>query len=112
MKKIIFIFFIICFVQGLYAKPYSYETEIKAVEELLSSFNKGDENIHNCTKDEVELLLREGAKYYLNLFEILYVANVYLTKKHNYKLGEEIKLSIKDSKSLHLFDAETTERIE
>ena len=40
------------------------------------------------------------------------LANVYLTKKHNYKLGEEIKLSIKDSKSLHLFDAETTERIE
>lgn len=80
MKKIIFIFFVICFVQGLYAKPYSYETEIKAVEELLSSFNKGDENLHNCTKDEVELLLREGAKYYLNLFEILYVANVYLTK--------------------------------
>ena len=40
------------------------------------------------------------------------LANVYLTKKHDYKIGETIKLSIKDSKSLHLFDSETTERVE
>jgi hypothetical protein len=83
MKKLICIYFgiFLLFAQSLYAKSsYTYEKEITAIEVLLSSFNKGEGKIHNCTKDEVELLLREGAKYELNLFEILYIANTYLTK--------------------------------
>lgn len=83
MRKLIFIYFIIFiyFTQSLYAKnSYNYEKEIEAIEALVSPFKKGEGKIHNCTKDEVELLLREGAKYDLNLFEILYVTNVYLTK--------------------------------
>ncbi|MDC8927212.1 ATP-binding cassette domain-containing protein [Metamycoplasma hyosynoviae] len=39
------------------------------------------------------------------------LANVYLTKKHHYDLGEKIKLSIKDITDIHLFDPETTERV-
>ena len=82
MKNFICIYFVIliCVLQSLHAKGYTYQKEIKAVEVLLSSFDKGNGKTHNCTKDEVELLLREGAKYDLNLFEILYVTNVYLTK--------------------------------
>lgn len=59
---------------------YSYENEIYAIEALIKTFELKDGEVHNCTKDEVELLLKEGAKNYLNLFEILYATNIYLAK--------------------------------
>ncbi|WP_419538389.1 ABC transporter ATP-binding protein [Mycoplasma miroungirhinis] len=40
------------------------------------------------------------------------LANVYLTKKDRYEIGEKISLSLKNVEKLHLFDIETTQRVE
>ena len=83
MKKII-IFAVLAMLHltFIYAKDDSYKKEINAMEDLLSPFGLSKGTVHTCTKDEVESLLKEGAKHRLNLFEILYTTNVYLEKNN------------------------------
>jgi len=80
MKKIIMFTILFISLTFIYAKADTYTKEIRAMEELLSPFGLKSGEVHTCTKNEVEALLKEGAKYKLNLFEILYTTNVYLEK--------------------------------
>ncbi|TPR54649.1 ATP-binding cassette domain-containing protein [Metamycoplasma neophronis] len=43
--------------------------------------------------------------------EINKIANVFLSKKYHYEIGEIVKLNIKNDELYHLFDVETKERI-
>ncbi len=62
------------------SEKYSYTSEARSIEALISQFDAKNGEFYNCTKVEVEKLLIEGAKQGLNLFEILYIANAYLAK--------------------------------
>jgi len=61
-------------------KYYNYLQEMKAIETLLKSFEVNRGQLHICTKEEVESLLKAGYEQGMNLFEILYTAYSYLEK--------------------------------
>ncbi|WP_412031861.1 ATP-binding cassette domain-containing protein [Metamycoplasma buccale] len=70
-----------------------------------------EKGIFEGTLKVVEYLGKEiQSQVYID--ELKMIANVYLTKKHEYTIGEKIKFNLKNKESLHMFDADTTERVE
>ncbi len=61
-------------------KYYDYSKEISAIEILLKPFAVKQGELHICTKEEVDLLLRTGIEQEMNLFELLYTTYSYLEK--------------------------------
>ena len=61
-------------------KYYDYSKEVNSIEALLQSFEVHKGEVHTCTKEEVELLLKAGYEQKMNLFEILYASYSYLQK--------------------------------
>nr|WP_308699333.1 ATP-binding cassette domain-containing protein [Mycoplasma zalophi] len=67
--------------------------------------------IINGTLKTVEYLGKEiQSQIYLDDLNVL--ANVYLTKKDHYEIGEKISLNLKNVDKIHLFDIKTTQRVE
>ena len=71
-------------------KYYDYSKEIKTIETLLKSFAVNQVQVHTCTEEEVEMLLKTGYEQGMNLFEILYTTYLYLEKAN-------VRISMKGS---------------
>ncbi len=58
-----------------------YENEKKAIDEVVDSFTFTQDEVHVCTKEEVDILLTTAVKQDMNLFELLYATNASLMKR-------------------------------
>ncbi|MGP1437734.1 MAG: hypothetical protein ACTTKH_01530 [Treponema sp.] len=80
-KLLLSIIFFVALQPFLFAEIVNYENEKKAIQEVLKSFTLRE--VHSCSKEEVDVLLRAAIEQNMNLFELLYAVNEYLTKTGN-----------------------------
>lgn len=79
-KCLLFVIFAFSLQAFLFAKV-DYETEKKAIDEVVAGFAFEDGEIHICTKEEVDSLLCKAIEQNMNLFELLYATNTSLIKR-------------------------------
>lgn len=79
-KCLLFVIFAFSLQAFLFAKV-DYETEKKAIDEVVAGFAFEDGELYVCTKEEVDSLLCKAIEQNMNLFELLYATNTSLIKR-------------------------------
>ena len=79
-KCLLFVIFAFSLQAFLFAKV-DYETEKKAIDEVVAGFAFEDGELYVCTKEEVDSLLCKAIEQNMNLFELLYAINTSLIKR-------------------------------
>ena len=79
-KCLLFVIFTFSLQAFLFAKV-DYETEKKAIDEVIGSFAFEKGELHICTKEEVTSLLTKAIEQNMNLFELIYATNTSLIKR-------------------------------
>ncbi len=91
-------------------KPKNYAKDKIRVGYRAETLVEDENGIFEGELRVVEYLGKEiQAQVYIKNIDM--ISNVYLTKKSKYNLGETLKFSVKDTSLLHLFDVDTTERV-